>query len=134
MLSTAEQHLVRCHVAALADLPLPAGVPCHLDYQPHNWLIDHTGVLRIVDFEHARVDTAARDLVRLAFRHWPGQPDRRAAFLDGYGRDLTQSERRLLTHCAALDAVTSLARAHETKNPTLAEHGRATLYQLPPLP
>jgi Phosphotransferase enzyme family len=134
LLSTAEQRLIRWHVSAIADLPIPAGVPCHLDYQPRNWLIDHTGTVGIVDFEHARIDTAARDLVRLAHRHWPGHPDRRAAFLGGYGRQLTPIEQQLLTHCAALDAVTSIVRAHQTNDARLAEHGRATLRQLPPSP
>ncbi len=134
LLAIAEQRLVRRHIAALADLPIPPGVPCHLDYQPHNWLIDDTGALGIVDFEHARIDTGGRDLVRLAHRYWPGHPDRRAAFLDGYGRQLTAIEQRLLTHCAALDAVTCLVRGHQTNDARLAEHGRATLRQLPPLP
>ena len=134
LLSPAEQHLVRRHVTALAELPPPAGVPCHLDYQPHNWLIDHTGALWIVDFEHARIDAAPRDLVRLAFRHWSGHPDRRTAFLAGYGRPLSDTEQHLLTHCAALDAVTCLVRARDTANPTLANYGRATLRQLPPPP
>ncbi len=134
LLTAAEQHLVRRHVAALADLPPPRGVPCHLDYQPHNWLIDHTGALRIVDFEHARIDAAPRDLVRLAFRHWSGHPDRRAAFLAGYGRPLSDAEQRLLTHCAALDVVTCLVRARDTANHTLAGYGHATLRQLPPPP
>ena len=134
LLSTAEQRLIRRHVSAIAGLPVPAGVACHLDYQPRNWLMDHTGAVGIVDFEHARIDTAARDLVRLAHRHWHGHPDRRAAFLDGYGRQLTPIEQQLLTHCAALDAVTALARARESGDATLAEHGRATLQRLPPPP
>lgn len=131
LLTGEEQALVRRHVDALATLPTPDGVPCHLDYQPRNWLIDDAAGIGIIDFEHARVDVAARDLVRLTFRHWRTQPALRDAFFYGYGRHLGDEEERVLIHCAALDAVTAITRAHETCNPALGAHGRATLSALP---
>ncbi|MDQ3151848.1 MAG: aminoglycoside phosphotransferase family protein [Actinomycetota bacterium] len=131
LLTSEEQALVRRHVDALAELPTPEGVPCHLDYQPRNWLIDPIAGLGVVDFEHARVDATVRDLVRLTFRHWRMQPVLRDAFFDGYGRRLDDVEDRVLTHCAALDAVTAIARAHVTNDSVLGVHGRTTLAELP---
>ncbi|MGH3685851.1 MAG: phosphotransferase enzyme family protein [Pseudonocardiaceae bacterium] len=113
---------------AVADrLPL---VPCHLDYQPRNWMIDVAGDLRVIDFEHARLDIAIRDLVRLEFRHWTERPDLREAFLDGYGRSLDDNERALLKACAAIDAVTAVVRGHARDDPVLTSQGRATLLRL----
>ena len=68
----------------------------------------------LIDFEHARSDLPARDLVRLRFRVWPSRPDLRDAFFDGYGRRLTDAEDELIWHLGALDALTALARGHQT--------------------
>ncbi len=134
LFSTTEQTLARRHIAALADLPAVPGVPCHLDYQPANWLTDATGTLRILDFEHARIDTPARDLVRLTYRHWTRRPDLREAFLAGYGRALTDTEQQAVQHCAALDAVTAVVRGHQRGNAELTALGRNTFHQLQAVP
>jgi len=47
------------------------------------------GTVHIIDFEHARYDLAARDLVRLADRIWRDRPDLEDAFLARYGSFLT---------------------------------------------
>lgn len=108
----------------------PAGWPCHLDFQPRNWLIGKPGEVSLIDFEHTRTDLPARDFVRLWFRVWATRPDLREAFLDGYGRPLTQAEDQLIWHLGAIDALTALARGHETANPELTASGHATLRQL----
>lgn len=130
LLSTADTRLIESHLATLTRIEAPRGAPCHLDFQPRNWLIGPSGDVSLVDFEHARIDLPARDLVRLRFRIWADRPDLRDAFLDGYGRPLTSTEDQLIWHLGALDALTALARGHENTDPELTAVGRATLRQL----
>jgi len=63
LLSARERQVIDQHLAMLHGLGAPPGGPCHLDYQPRNWVTDHAGTLRVIDFEHARIDLQARDLV-----------------------------------------------------------------------
>lgn len=130
LLSAADARVIDSHLEALSQMSNPRGGPCHLDFQPRNWLIGGSGDISLIDFEHARTDLPARDLVRLRFRTWAGQPHLREAFLDGYGRPLTQAEDQLIWHLGALDALTALARGHENSDPELTAAGRATLRQL----
>jgi hypothetical protein len=130
ILTTDDIALVASCTACLADAKGVPLVPCHLDYQPRNWVIDRTGVLRIVDFEHARLDVAIRDIVRLEYRHWLGRPDLREAFYEGYATPLHDRDRALLKACAALDAVTAIVRGQAGNDPLLTAHGYTTLRQL----
>jgi Ser/Thr protein kinase RdoA (MazF antagonist) len=130
LLSADDARIIEVHLEALSRLPIPRGTPCHLDFQPRNWLISPSGAVSLIDFEHARVDLPARDLVRLRFRTWPGRPELRDAFLGGYGHPLTPAEDELTWHLGALDALTGLARGHENADPGLTAAGRATLQQL----
>jgi tRNA A-37 threonylcarbamoyl transferase component Bud32 len=130
LLSAADAEVIGRHLAALGDADIPLGGPSHLDFQRRNWLISKSGDFSLIDFEHARIDLPARDFVRLQFRIWATRPDLRDAFLDGYGRPLTQAEDQLIWHLGAIDALTALARGHETANPELTASGRATLRQL----
>lgn len=127
LLSRQQQVIVRAHLEALAERDFPTAVPCHLDFQPRNWLADHAGTVRLIDFEHARHGPPERDLVRLEFRIWASQPRLRDAFLSGYGRCLTEDEQQTLQHFGALDALTSLARGADTGDADLAAHGHATI-------
>jgi len=110
VLSTRRRAEIREHLQALTALgPVPA-VPCHLDYTPRNLLLRRTdGQIAVIDFEHARYDLAGRDLVRLATRAWPARPDLEAALLDGYG-PLIDLDRKIIEHCAHLDALTAAVR------------------------
>jgi hypothetical protein len=130
LLTPDDKAVIRDHLAAIGQADIPSGGPCHLDFQPRNWLVSSPGDVSVIDFEHARIDLPARDLVRLRFRTWPGQPDLRDAFLDGYGRPLSPTEDRLTWHLGALDALTALARGHENTDPELVAVGRNTLRQL----
>jgi Ser/Thr protein kinase RdoA (MazF antagonist) len=101
---------IRAHLHALADLgPLPA-VPCHLDCTPRNLLRAPDGAISLIDFEHARHDLAARDLVRLAHRVWRERPDLEDAFLASYG-PLSDTDRQVIEHCTHLDTLTAAVRA-----------------------
>jgi hypothetical protein len=130
LLTPDDTAVIRGHLAALDQSGVPFGGPCHLDFQPRNWLISPVGAVSLIDFEHARIDLPARDLVRLRFRTWPGRPTLRDAFLDGYGRSLTQAEEQLIWHLGALDALTALARGHENADLELIAVSRETLRQL----
>jgi tRNA A-37 threonylcarbamoyl transferase component Bud32 len=130
LLSADETETLSRHLAAIADADIPPGGPCHLDFQPRNWLVNESGHVSLIDFEHARIDLPVRDFVRLRFRIWASRPDLRDAFLDGYGRPLTQAEHELTCHLGAIDALTALARGHETADQELTAVGRATLRQL----
>jgi len=127
LLAPADRALIDRHLSVLARFDAPLGGPAHLDYQPRNWLADRDGTLRVIDFEHARIDVQARDFVRLAFRYWSGRAGLRAAFLAGYGRELTSSEWQIVESCAAIDVVTALGRGVATGNHQLTSHGQATL-------
>jgi len=118
------------HLAALQQVADLHGVPCHLDFQPRNWLLGPAADLYLVDFEHARTDLPLRDFVRLRFRVWPTRPDLKDAFLNGYGRDLTRSDTEPLQHLGALDALTAIARGHQNHNNQLIQYGHSTLRQL----
>jgi Ser/Thr protein kinase RdoA (MazF antagonist) len=130
LLSDAEERTLASHLAALSEGPMLSGSPCHLDFQPRNWLVSQAGEVFLIDFEHSRIDLTVRDFVRLRFRAWGARPDLQEAFFDGYGRALTEDEDELVWHLGALDALTALARGHQTGNQELIACGLATLQQL----
>lgn len=110
ILPAAERADIRAHLCELATLgPLPA-VPCHLDFTPRNLLRAPEGAVGVIDFEHARYDLAARDLVRLANRIWRDRPDLEDAFLASYG-SLSDLDRQVIEHCTHLDHLTAAVRA-----------------------
>jgi Ser/Thr protein kinase RdoA (MazF antagonist) len=121
---------IRAHLRALSRLDPIAAVPCHLDYTPRNLMCGITEHslsppttqqrqparvptridVAAFDFEHARYDLAARDLVRLADRVWRHRPDLEDAFLRGYG-PLTALDQEVIEHCTHLDSLTKAVRA-----------------------
>ncbi|MFF7647303.1 aminoglycoside phosphotransferase [Streptomyces canus] len=127
LIDTAERNLLEHHVAILGDSLMDNAI-CHLDYQPRNWLIGN--VFGICDFEHMRRDARVRDFARLEFRRWQAAPHLRTAFLDGYGRPLTDTERRLLECFGAIEATTALVKGHKENDHALSAHGRTVLSRL----
>uniref|UniRef100_UPI00131DE09B phosphotransferase n=1 Tax=Streptomyces rimosus TaxID=1927 RepID=UPI00131DE09B len=114
-LDAAQRRLVLDHAAVLHLLPpLPAGF-LHGDAGEHHFLWDGAGRrLALAGFAQARLGCAVEDLVRMAYGAC--LPDRglRAAFLRGYGRELTDAERYALPALAALDAAEAWARGLRT--------------------
>jgi Ser/Thr protein kinase RdoA (MazF antagonist) len=108
LLSTAERDNAEEQLAALERLAVTTLVPCHLDFMPYNLVRGDDGVVRVIDFEHSRYDLAARDLVRLATRIWPGQPDLATAFLCAYG-ELTELDMIIVRHCTVVDKLSALS-------------------------
>jgi thiamine kinase-like enzyme len=129
LLTASERRLLLDHAEAIASAPVEVRF-CHLDFQPRNWMVDGEGTVRLIDFEHARVDARVRDLARLAHRYWPHRPDLYRAFLRGYGRSLTEQELTQLYHFGALEAATALGRGRDTDNAELVMHGRTVLERL----
>ncbi|MFH8404348.1 phosphotransferase [Streptomyces sp. NPDC018019] len=114
-LDAAERRLVLDRAAVLPLLPpLPAGF-LHGDVGEHHFLWDAAGRrLAFAGFARARLGCAAEDLVRVTCGAYPGDPALRAAFLRGYGRELTDAERYALPALAALDAAEVWARGVRT--------------------
>jgi len=107
---------IRSHLRALRDLgPIPA-VPCHLDFTPRNLVLGPDCAVRLIDYEHARYDLAARDLVRLATRVWQQRRDLRDAFLSTYG-ELNALDIEVIGHASYLDQLTAIVSA-SGKSPT----------------
>ncbi|MCB9755010.1 MAG: aminoglycoside phosphotransferase family protein [Myxococcales bacterium] len=129
---------------ALADA---RRVPCHRDVGPHNLLVS-TGQggaaprVILIDFEHARLDVWAADLVKLACGPWRARPELAEAFAAGYGRaPLRESSTRALASkeayaaaldpalvcCVLLHAVATIAWGRAHAEPELLAQGRAAL-------
>ena len=120
---------VRARVAeALPSLANFTRVPCHRDYTARNWLAE-SGKLYVIDFEHARPDGWIFDLERLWADLWPERPDLRAAFLNGYGRDLREEE-GVLERCAALGALSTIVWARDHKDVEFEKQGWRRLARL----
>jgi aminoglycoside/choline kinase family phosphotransferase len=130
LLERRQADFARAEIAALAGVPAPARVPCHRDYTPRNWLVDGAGVLRVIDFGHARRDVWVNDLNRLAFDQWVDRADLEDAFLDGYGRLPDAVDRALLRVWGILGAVSSIVWAREHHDTAFEAHHRALLDQL----
>jgi len=116
-------------IAALADIPAPAQVPCHHDYTPRNWLVHH-GALYVIDFEWSGLDARVADLARLHLGVWASRPDLREAFLDGYGQQLSPADQAILHGCAVLTAVWLLVKAHQTRQSSFEDASRLSLLRI----
>ncbi|PPJ36498.1 hypothetical protein C5E45_20370 [Nocardia nova] len=110
ILPARDRNTIRAHLRELATIANVPAVPCHLDFTPRNLVHGPDGTVRLIDFEHARLDLAARDLVRLADRYWRGRPDLEAAFVNSYG-PLSDLDRQIIEHCTYFDWLTSAVRA-----------------------
>jgi len=66
------------------------------------------GTMRLIDYEHARYDLAARDLVGLATRVWPRRPDLKESFLFFTYGELDDLDLAVIEH---VDALTARVRA-----------------------
>lgn len=130
VLSSEDVSLVDRQLAALDTLPDPAGVPCHRDWQPRNWLVDDGGVVHAIDFEHARVAPWYEDLQRLWWNEWLDAPACADAFFDGYGRTLDGDELSAFTATSALGHLTTIVWAHEHADDDFGAHARRCLARI----
>ena len=106
-------------------------VPCHRDYSPRNWLVDLSGgnvQLSVIDFEHARPDHWLVDVERLYAGGWDSSLE--DAFWQGYGRVLSELERKVLRQRLALSALSSVVWAREHGDADFERQGRRQLAAL----
>lgn len=75
LFTSQEVTYVRSQTARLPQVDPAEVVPCHGDYYVHNWLVDASGTVRMIDFGAARWDVPVEDLVELSFRGWWQRPD-----------------------------------------------------------
>jgi Ser/Thr protein kinase RdoA (MazF antagonist) len=121
-----EVDFVRTALGALAGVPPPALVPCHLDYAPINWLEDG-GTLSVIDFGMARPEVWINDLGRLYFGLWLEHPGLQDAFLDGYGRCPDETDVAILRASYSLAALRNAVWAHAHGNQRFEEQNRRVL-------
>jgi tRNA A-37 threonylcarbamoyl transferase component Bud32 len=131
LLARRDLAFAQAEIETLSGLPCPGQVPCHRDYTPRNWLVND-GVQYVIDFEHARLDVWLADLARLHLGIWPDRPDLKKAFLDGYGRQLSDTDHAILQGVAALTATWLVVKAREIRQPALEDAFRAALQRLHP--
>ena len=109
-------------------------VPCHRDFDPRNWLVERGPpiVVRLIDFEHARLDLALADLTRLRGTVWPKRPDLEDAFYAGYGARPNPEEADLLDALTWLDAAGTLTWGLEHDDSVFVARGKEMLRALEP--
>jgi hypothetical protein len=130
LLAAGDAGFSREQVRPLAALgPVPT-VPCHLDNQPRNWLVDDAGTVSLIDFGVCKQDVWVRDMGRLYVQQWMDRPGLRAAFYAGYGRTPTAADLAVLRCYLAYSALTTVVWAHEHDDPDFEAQGRRTLAAL----
>jgi len=129
LLEPRQLDFARGEVRGLGGLGSPVRVPCHLDYEPRNWLVAD-GRVHVIDFERARPEIWINDLSRLYFGSWLARPDLCEAFLDGYGRAIGSDDRAVLLGCGALSAVSTVVWARAHGDAPFEEAGRRRLARL----
>lgn len=132
LLTSQQIALVRACAAQLSVLgPQIAVTATHGNFQPRHFLWDQqVGQLAVIDFERAEPGPAVRDLVRLEYRNWDTRPDLRAAFLDGYGRNLTDEKTEALRCLAALDALSGVQWGTAHGDEKVVHRARTTFARL----
>ncbi len=126
LLTGNELGFARAEVRMLAGLSRTNQVPCHRDYNLRNWLVA-AGAVYVIDFELSRLDVWVTDLIRLHFGVWATRPDLQEAFLDGYGRELDDTDRAILRGCGILTAVWLVIKARESGQPSFEQANRLVL-------
>lgn len=130
LLGPQEVAFVRAQADRLAVLSAGPKVPCHGDYRQHNWLLDATNTLRVIDFGKARWELAAWDMAKLFFRPWWRRPQLASAFFDGYGRPLTAEEAEFIQRRMAIDALSQAAFGAKRRSERHVQFGRSRLTEL----
>ncbi|MBD0692484.1 phosphotransferase [Streptomyces sp. CBMA123] len=115
----------------LESLPPQRSQPSHLDLTARNLLVDadERGRLRIavIDFETSRYEAIGRDFLRITQRTLRTRSDLAAAFYDGYGRQPTEEEQRLIRWCGVGDAAAIAVSAAAAGHDDFSREGHAAL-------
>ena len=129
LLDAAEVEFVAEQVWRLADFPDPAGVPCHRDWQPRNWLTAPDGSVAVIDFGNSRVGHWFQDFERMWWTEWRTGPELGHAFFEGYGRKLSEDDRTQLRATSILWLLTMVVWADEVDDAAFCDHARSQLHQ-----
>lgn len=108
-----------------ALVPLLEGaerVPCHKDFETRNWLLDGDK-LYLIDFEHAGLDYWLFDIQRLHDATFRFQPQLKAAFMAGYGRELSVQDEKILNLHGAFKALTTIVWASQHRDSEFEQLG-----------
>lgn len=127
LITASEVDVARRGIEVLARLGDPLGVPSHHDWQPRNWLVDGTGHLTVIDFEHSRRSPWYSDLERLWWNEWAERPDLRDAFLAAYGRTVDDEAYRAFMASSAVDHLVTVVWADEHGDPGYSDFARCQL-------
>ncbi|WNV84735.1 aminoglycoside phosphotransferase family protein [Umezawaea sp. Da 62-37] len=123
-----DDHLVFVQEAARKLPELAEALPLvyqHGDYSTRNWLWDgQSGRHALIDFAMAHHGVAVEEFVWLCGAVWSTRPDLRTAYLDGYGRPLTETEERLLLLLTVRLGVSYLNTGLIKQQADLVERGR----------
>jgi Ser/Thr protein kinase RdoA (MazF antagonist) len=130
LFSGAEREFAREQTRRLLELAPFDLVPCHGDFRPGNWLQDDDGAVYVIDFERSRLQVWASDLIRLYLGPWWGRPCLPAAFLDGYGRKLTEKDHDFIQLSSAPQMMINAAWCHSHNRPQAEHQARRRLAQL----
>jgi Ser/Thr protein kinase RdoA (MazF antagonist) len=130
LLSEEQERFAENHLRELESLPPAPMVPCHGDYLTHNWLVDASGTLRVIDFGNARWQIPAAEFARLYFGPWWHRPDLVEAFFEGYGRRPDGRELEFARHRVVVRAVQILAFGVRRSSQRHLDLGRLRLDEL----
>jgi Ser/Thr protein kinase RdoA (MazF antagonist) len=130
LLSEEQEHFARHRLRQLESLPPAPMVPCHGDYNTHNWLVDASGTLRVIDFGNSRWQIPALEFARLYFGPWWYQPHLAEAFFEGYGRRPDDRELEFVRHRVVVRAVQEIAFGLRRSSQRHVDFGRSRLDEL----
>ncbi len=109
-------------------------VACHRDFHPRNWMVEGRAGgekrLGVIDFEHARLDAAMMDVVRLWAEEWPVRAGCEAAFWEGYGRMKSARDEAQLRVLGALHALATVTWAAQHRDDAFERKGREMMKRL----
>lgn len=129
VLADRELAFVAASIERLEDHARLPRVPCHGDYGGHNWLRG-AGPMRVIDFSGARWNPAVADFARLFIGPWWERPDLSGAFLEGYGRRLTDEELDAVRLQLPVLAVMVLSHGYPRGNAQMVRRGHRRLSRL----
>ena len=101
-------------------------VPCHIDFQPRNWLWNGQQ-LGVIDFEHARPDHPAFDWVRLELGLWQKMPELRDEFIEEWGGLPDWASREVIDAVIGIHAIGSIVWGHAHNDREFVFEGRRVL-------
>lgn len=125
-----EEAFARRSAQRAMALPTAPLVACHGDYNRHNWLVDETRTLRVIDFGEATLHRAAFDFAKLFYGPWWENPQPTAAFFKGYGRRPDAHEMEFIQCRMAVSAVAEVCYGRNRGHAAAESRGRSRLTAL----